>query len=166
MLIFNLLGYNFTWFGLIYWGNAFIPVAITFLVAHFYWNRNRVLREFIIIFSVAYIGIVVDSILQFTGVFIFPESNHLPLWLMALWVCFATTITQSLSLLSYSKLYQGLVGFFLAPLSYLAGQQLNVVEFGMTTIETYLLLSFIWCFLMLSFFYIKGFLSGEVFSHA
>lgn len=155
MLLFNLVGFNLIWFALIYWGNIVIPAAVSFLAIHIYLNRNTATTEILLIFSVASFGILVDSILQYFSVFVFTEQSHLPFWLIMLWLCFATTITQSLAVLNKSKIFQGVVGLFIAPLSYIAGEKLNAVEFGMSMFETYILLSCIWCVLMLTFFYIK-----------
>jgi hypothetical protein len=156
MLIINLMGFNLVWLGLVYWGNSFIPIAIAFLCAHLYINRSTAASELILIFSVATIGICVDSILQFTGFFIFSEASHLPFWLMSLWFCFGTTLSHSLAFLGNSKFYQGLTGAVIAPLSYIAGQKFNAVNLGMDVLETYVLLSLIWGLLMISFFYIKA----------
>lgn len=155
MLFVNLIGFNLIWFGLVYWGNHFIPIALLFLCAHFYFNRSTAAIESKLIASVAIVGIFVDSILQYTGVFIFTEDRYLPFWLITLWLCFGTTLCHSLKLLSNSIILQYLVGFFIAPLSYLAGQQLNAVSFGMTFLQTYLLLSIVWGFLMVIFFRFK-----------
>lgn len=152
------MGFNVVWLGLVYWGNSFIPIAIAFLCSHLYINRSTASNELILIFSVAIVGICVDSILQFIGFFIFSEASHLPFWLMSLWLCFGTTLSHSLVFLSNSKFYQGLTGAVIAPLSYIAGQKFNAVNFGMNFLETYVLLSAIWCLLMISFFYIKALL--------
>lgn len=158
MFIVNLIGFNLIWFGLIYWGNAFIPAAAVFFAWHLYYTRSDDFIEIRLIFIVAGIGICVDSILQHLGVFIFVENNHLPFWLITLWLCFATTISHSLIFLNHSKLCQCLVGAFVAPFSYLAGHQLNAVEFGLTLLDTYILLAIIWGVLMVTFFHIKDML--------
>jgi hypothetical protein len=158
MFIYNLIGFNVVWFGLVYWGNNFIPVAVAFLFSHIYLNRSYASSELILIFSVATVGVGVDSILQFLGVFIFSEQSHLPFWLMTLWLCFGTTLSHSLAFLGNSKLYQILVGIFVAPLSYLAGQHFDAVDLGLGLLETYVVLSIIWGLLMVSFFYLKSLL--------
>ena len=155
MFIVNLIGFNLVWFGLVYWGNAFIPVATAFFCWHLYYTRSHDFIEIRLIFIVASIGVLIDSVLHYLGVFRFAESSHLPFWLMALWLCFATTISHSLSFMDHSKIIQSLLGAFVAPLSYLAGQKFNAVDFGMTFLETYVLLAIIWSLLMMIFFHIK-----------
>lgn len=155
MFIVNFIGFNLVWFGLVYWGDTFIPIAAAFFGGHIYYAWKSGSSEIKLIFTVAAIGIVVDSILQTTGVFIFPENSYLPFWLVALWLCFATTLSHSLKYLSKSRGLQGVVGMLFAPMSYLVGHKLNAVNFGMTVFETYALLSIIWGILMVVFFYIK-----------
>jgi hypothetical protein len=156
MLIINLIGFNVVWFGLIYWGNSFIPIAMVYLCGHFYCIRAHFTSELLLVFSVPTLGVFVDSLLQFTGVFIFSEQSHLPFWLMSLWLCFGTTLSHSLSFLSTSIIYQWLVGILVAPMSYMVGQKFNAVNFGLPFVDTYVLLSIIWGMLMVSFFYLKA----------
>lgn len=151
----NLIAFNLVWLGLVYWGDVFIPAAAIFLFWHLYAHKSKESGELTLILIVASIGVIVDSILQFIGVFIFSETLHLPLWLIFLWLCFATTISHSLNFISHSMLHQCLVGAFLAPMSYIAGQQFNVVNFGVSTLETYMILGVIWAGLMVSFFSIR-----------
>lgn len=158
MFIVNLISFNLVWFGLVYWGNAFIPVAAAFFCWHLYYTRNNDFIEIRLIFIVATIGVFIDSALHYLGVFIFTENNHLPFWLITLWLCFATTLSHSLRFLDHSKIFQGLIGAIVAPLSYMAGQQFDAVKFSLSFINTYLLLAIIWGLLMMLFFHIKDIL--------
>ncbi|MCP4323932.1 MAG: DUF2878 domain-containing protein [Alteromonadales bacterium] len=161
MFIINLLGFDFIWFGLVYWGNIFIPLALLLLGLHIYFISNTKLKEIYLICAVASIGILVDSALQYFGVFIFPQLKILPLWLITLWFCFAATLCHSLKILQSSKLLQWLVGAFLAPISYLGGNELSAVTFGLNTVNTFVLLSFLWGALMIIFFHLKAYLVQE-----
>jgi hypothetical protein len=142
------------WIGLVFFGNLFIPISLLMLVAHInFFVTNK--REIYLIAAVTVTGIVVDSILQYANVFIFINSNHIPFWLMMLWGCFATTLCHSLGFLTKSKWLQMLVGGLFAPLSYLAGYKFQVVDFGLTMLNTYLMLSVVWAALFILFFYLK-----------
>lgn len=154
--IVNLIIFNINWFGLVYFRNDFVVIALLLFATHIYyvwWSKSS---ELVLIAFVAALGISTDSILLYLGVFIFEGEAHLPLWLMTLWLCFATTLSHSLSFIEKSKLRQILLGFFFAPLSYIAGFKLGAVSFSSTPVMTYLLLGFIWAGLMLSFFSIKA----------
>ena len=150
----NLIGYNITWFGLIYWGNMFIPFSLLMLMAHLrFFSSNK--RELRLIAVVTLVGIAVDSLLQYFGVYIFINSSHIPFWLMMLWSCFAATLCHSLGFLAKSITLKITIGGLFAPLSYLAGYKFQVVDFGYSLITTYCLLSVIWAMLFVLFFYLK-----------
>jgi hypothetical protein len=166
VFLINLIGFDFVWFGLIYWGNTFIPLALLLFSLHLFFVSKTKLKECYLICVVASIGILVDSALQYFGVFIFKQVDILPFWLITLWFCFPATLCHSLKFLQNSKLSQLLVGFFIAPMSYLAGNELNVVTFGLTVFETFILLSFIWGLLMIIFFTLKSYLILEVPNYA
>ena len=46
MFIINIVGFDFAWFGLVYWGNSFIPVALLLLCLHFYFVSKKKISEF------------------------------------------------------------------------------------------------------------------------
>ncbi|GAA6170973.1 hypothetical protein NBRC116592_06430 [Colwellia sp. KU-HH00111] len=150
----NIIGFNITWFGLVYFGNNFIAVAIAFLLIHtLFFIQNP--RELALLLSVSIIGIGVDTLLQHLAVFIFNQSAFIPLWLMVLWPCFATTLSHSLRFLGKSIWFQYLAGLA-APLSYIAGHQLGVVNFGYSITMTYCILAIIWCLLFMVFFQLQS----------
>lgn len=161
MFIINVIGFDIAWFGLVYWGDIFIPIALIMLALHFYFVSKDKAKEFYLICTVTAIGIMVDSILQYLGVFVFPEGQMIPFWLITLWFCFASTLCHSLRFLQNSKLSQGLVGALLAPVSYIAGNEMNAVSFGLTLTTTFVILSIIWGVLMILFFSLKSYLIHE-----
>lgn len=165
MFIINVIGFDLVWFGLVYWGNFFIPVALIMLGLHFYFVSKAKAKEFYLICAVTIIGIVVDSLLQYLGVLVFPQGQMMPLWLITLWFCFASTLCHSLKFLQSSKLFQGLVGASLAPISYIAGNEMSAVSFGLTVTNTFIILSVIWGLLMILFFSLKSYLIHEELCH-
>ncbi|MDP2562163.1 DUF2878 domain-containing protein [Psychrobium sp. 1_MG-2023] len=164
LLLLNLLGFNLMWFGLVFWGNLFIPIALVWLCCHLMWISTAPAKEARLIATISIIGICVDSALQLSHIFIFDGANLLPFWLITLWFCFSATLCHSLKFLERSILFQVLTGL-LAPLSYIAGYQLNAVEFGLPLIQTYALLSVVWGLLMVSFFYIKSRIFEKEYHH-
>lgn len=161
MFFINVIGFDIAWFGLVYWGNFFIPVALLMLGLHFYFVSKTKAKEFYLICTVTAIGVAVDSVLQYSGVIVFPEGQMMPLWLITLWLCFASTLCHSLKFLQGSKCFQGLVGVVLAPVSYLAGSEMHAVSFGLTVTNTFIILSMVWGLLMILFFSLKSFLIHE-----
>ena len=154
-MLINMIGFNVAWFGLIFLGNSFVPVAILMLIAHFKW-LSKSKNEITLVVIVTLIGISVDSLFQLTNVFIFPHHNHIPVWLAFIWIGFATTISHSLSFLAAYKPLQILLGFIVAPLSYKSGEVLGAVEFGYSYLTTHLILGTTWALLLLLFFSIKA----------
>jgi hypothetical protein len=164
-MLINLIGFNVSWFGLIYWGNNFIPIAFLLLLAHLFFQSKNY-KEFFLILVVSVIGISVDSLLQQLTLFIFLEPSHIPFWLMMLWASFAATICHSLNFLASSKMLQLVVGGLISPLSYIAGYKFMVVDFGYSMFITYVVLALVWGGLFILFYYLKNkIMKGEM-SHA
>lgn len=156
-MIFNAIGFNLAWFGLVYFGNAFIPIGLLFLLVHFYINFTRkITDELRLMIIITVIGISVDSLLQQLSFFSFAQQSHLPYWLMMLWACFSATICHSLRFLAGSKILQLFVGGLFAPLSYIAGQKMAAVDFGQSLLSTYVTLSLLWALLFVLFFSLKN----------
>jgi hypothetical protein len=164
-MLINLIGFNVSWFGLIYWGNNFIPIAFLLLAAHLFFQSKNY-KELFLILVVSVIGISVDSLLQQLTLFIFLEPSHIPFWLMMLWASFAATICHSLNFLASSKMLQLVVGGLISPLSYIAGYKFMVVDFGYSMFITYVVLALVWGGLFILFYYLKNkIMKGEM-SHA
>jgi cation transport ATPase len=151
-MLLNVIGFNLSWFGLILIGNEFIPLALVFLCSHFYQVKQKKC-ELKLVFTVAILGIFVDFLLVYNGLYSF-NNQVLPVWLMVLWACFAATITTSLSFLKSSILFQISAGALLAPISYLAAANLSVITFNYSTLIVFITLAFFWAPLMVLFFYL------------
>lgn len=164
-MLLNAIGFNFVWFGLVYWGDNFIPVALMMLFIHLK-EISTFPNEIRLVLVIAMIGFVNDSLLSVFGVFQFEHSIITPLWLIVLWASFATTISHSLSFLNVSKTLQIAVGGLVAPLSYIAGYKLDAVAFGYPIIPTYLLLSANWAVLFLIFFSLRNTLINKEVTYA
>lgn len=149
--LWNLVAFNAAWFGLVVIGNLFIPIAAIILCVQL-WYFQATKNEILLICLVATIGIWLDFALVYSGVFIFPETEGIPFWLMILWLLFAGTIRHSLAFLAKSKVLQFVVGALFAPLSYLAGAKLSVVYLVPSLGFSYLLLACLWGPLMLVVF--------------
>lgn len=154
-MLLNMIGFNVLWFGLVYFGNIFIPVALIALCLHLTFV-STIKKETNYVLAVMCIGIVLDSFLTLIGVFIFNEFSLIPFWLMTLWACFAATLCHSLSFLQSSKWLQLLAGGLFAPFSYIAGSQLQAVNFGLPLINTFIILSVIWAALFILIYLLKS----------
>jgi hypothetical protein len=76
-------------------------------------------------------GFIVDSVLISQGVFL--PVNHwailgpMPIWLLALWMLFATTLNHSLRWLANRVVLQPAAGLLFAPLAYYAGYKMEAL---------------------------------------
>jgi hypothetical protein len=154
-MILNLVGFQTCWFGLVYWGNSFTPVALLMLAAHLCFISNK-RHELLLVFYVTIIGCCVDMLLALTGLFVFQYSPLIPFWLIVLWGCFSSTIAHSLQFLKSSTVLQIVVGASIAPLSYIAGFKFDAVDFTYSILTTYITLSFVWSILMVIFFKLES----------
>lgn len=149
----NLLLFNISWFGLILVGDNFIPITLCWLAFHFATVKHKT-REILMVAIISIIGITLDSLLYYFQVFQFETGRFIPFWLMVLWLGFSATVAHSLLFLEKSKMLQFVVGGVFAPLSYIAGYNFGVVNFGHPVLITYFLLSMIWAPLMVLFYFI------------
>lgn len=150
----NAISFNLAWLGLVTLGNTIIPFVILWLFIHLkYFSAKPHELSFIIIFSI--IGISIDSALSFSGIFIFENNICLPAWLIILWVVFSSTFNHSLIFLQKRYALQFMIGALLAPVSYIAGYNLDAVGLGLAPTHTFIILSFIWGPLFILGFYIN-----------
>lgn len=163
-LLWNIVAFNIIWFGLIFIGNGFIPIAAIMLCIHI-WQFQAFKSEILLICLVATIGILLDTSLVYAGIFTFPNTIGIPFWLTVLWFCFACTIRHSLAFLANSKLMQLVFGALLAPLSYLAGANLSVVQLSPSLAVSYLILACLWGPLMVLIFALSRWLQAAGESH-
>ena len=88
-MLINALFFNVSWFGLILFGNAFLPVTLAWLSWHIYQCRHKK-DEFFLIVLITLVGIVIDSLLMHLTVFSFSSHSYvIPLWLLGIWASFA-----------------------------------------------------------------------------
>jgi len=165
VMLWNIVAFNMVWFGLISLGNTFIPIAAILLIIHI-WYFQALNGELLLICLVATIGILLDSSLVYAGIFTFPNTDGIPFWLTALWLCFACTIRHSLAWLANSKAMQFVFGALFAPLSYLAGANLSVVQLAPSFGVSYLILASLWGPLMVLIFALSRWLQTEGKNHA
>ncbi|WP_448555342.1 DUF2878 domain-containing protein [Thalassotalea montiporae] len=147
-MILNALLFNVCWFGLIFWGNYFIPVVFVWLAWHLK-NCPNPKQEFQLIFQVAAIGLIIDSSLMHVGIFSFEqESLIIPAWLLVLWAAFAATLNHSIKLICRNVTISRCIGAFVVPMSYLAGERLEAVYFQFSYLATVATISIVWMLLL------------------
>ncbi len=102
-------------------------------------------RELGLLFQVAILGFVVDALFILGGVMTGVELAFLPpLWLIALWLVFATTLNHCLRWFQGRLALAALVGAVAGPLSYMAGIRMSSVELGSPELRSVVVLAVVW----------------------
>ncbi len=94
------------------------------------------------------LGVVVDSLQQAAGLFMFKTDPRwplwLPLWVFVIWAQFATMFRFALNWLAGRYLLAALFGALGGPLAYGGGIRLGAATFGDNPMMTLLVLAFVW----------------------
>lgn len=154
----NFVGFQCYWWSCILLQNYAIPFCLLLLALHLYFHDSPKL-EIRALSLIAATGVIIDGILTFIG---FYQFNHMlpnnlpPLWLLFLWLGFATNITTlSRFKISSQWINLSLIGAAFAPLSYIAAAKLNAVSLPYDLTISWLVLVVVWHFLMPALFYLQ-----------
>jgi hypothetical protein len=149
---FNAIWFQTTWFCAVLGRESFLPLTAALIVLHLVLvpDRGKEIRQ---LAAVAAVGIGVDAFLSASGVFIFTNDALIPLWLIGLWLAFATTFTRSLSFLASRPLLAALAGAIVVPFNYGVGARLGAVEFGYSLPVAFGVMAAIWAILLPSLYF-------------
>lgn len=150
----NFLGFQLYWWSCILLQNNAIVFCILLLIAHLYFH-NSPWQETKSLVALGLMGFSVDFILALFDWFQFNQTpTYLPpIWLLFLWLGFATNVTTLSSFINAHWLVIALAGGLFAPLSYLAAAKLNAVTLPFGYFSTWALLVAIWFVLLPTLFY-------------
>jgi hypothetical protein len=126
----NLLGYQLTWFVTVKSVSRDVPwigvaTASAFCVCQLLVSRRRPL-DLRLMATAALLGTMVDGLLATTGLLHYSGSSVVvpllgcPVWILALWVAFATTVPRSLGWLRGRPWFAAALGALGGPLAYWA----------------------------------------------
>jgi hypothetical protein len=120
-------------------GKPWIGLAVfaAVMTAHLWLTRERA-AELKLLGAAAAIGLAAESALLAWGGVRFPGGG-LPVWMIALWVNFASTLRLSLEWLSGRYALAAVLGAVAGPLSYLGGERLGAI-----TVESPLAIGIEW----------------------
>lgn len=136
-LVVNLVAFQLGWLACVLGGAHGLPwlgvVVMGLVVAlHLSWVRVPG-REALMLLAIGCIGALWDGLLVRLGFLEFPSGMFLPwlapVWIIALWVGFATTLNLSLGWLQGRWYWALLLGALGGPLAYWAGMKLGGVHF-------------------------------------
>jgi hypothetical protein len=154
--LWNLAAYQLAWFAVILGaarGFAWAGMAVALLVIGAHLALRPRALELKLIALAAAIGIMIDSTLSITGQVRFAAPGPVglaPLWMLCLWMAFATTLNYSLRWLMRRPVAAALGGAIGGPLAYLAGARLGALELATPAI-TLSLIALLWVSAMVTF---------------
>ena len=147
-LVANALLFQFGWLACVLGGDRVaVPVAAALLLLH-WWFFSREAAEWLCIAFTVAIGVALDITLESAGVLQFANDTPIPLWLVALWALFATTLNHSLRWLQPHWAWAALLGAGAGPFSYWSGVQLDAAWFGIGTLAACGVLAACWGLLL------------------
>lgn len=130
-LTINGILFNVAWLACVLGGNQIAIIAALLMLAIHLAYISDVPQELFFIAAVSVFGFSLDNILFITNVLVNPEGAGLaPIWLLSLWLCFATTLNHCFRFLHYRLGLAAILGAISGTLSYFTGVRLSGVEFG------------------------------------
>lgn len=141
----NFLGFQVYWWACILYQNNALALCIGLLILHLYFHELPV-QEVTSVIILGLIGYSIDVLLTLFQLFQFPSSlDYLPpIWLLFLWLGFATSITTLFHRHHINLSFGAAVGALTAPLSYLAAAKLGAVTLPFGYFTTWIILMPVW----------------------
>jgi hypothetical protein len=118
---------DYTWAG--------VAVVAAIVAVHLV-RADNIRNEIMLIAITAIAGTAWDSSLMMAGLFSFSNgvlvTGLIPLWLIAMWALFATTLNVSMRWMKNKYLMASVFGAIGGPIAYYAGHRLGAVDFNDT----------------------------------
>lgn len=163
--IINILLMQAVWFACVVGGNLWGWAATLIFFGIYQAIIGSLRKEWLCILAIAFIGLVVDSTLSKLQLMIYPDKStmnwmpvsitsfisnfmHLPGWMAALWLAFATLFLHGFQWLHHRPLLAAAAGAVLGPANYYAGAQLHGVKLGMILTSFFLCYGILWAIMM------------------
>jgi hypothetical protein len=132
----NFVLFQIGWFACVLGAANSMPwtgVVVAALIVTWHLSRSpRPAPELSLILSAVGIGVVFDTLLVQSGWLVYnspiPSASFAPVWIIALWCCFATTLNVSMRWMHGRWLVAALLGLVAGPIAYLGGAALGGVE--------------------------------------
>lgn len=166
-LIINVVAFQIGWFAAVLGGAHDRPmlgcgIALLVMLLHLFMSQRPVV-ELRLLLSVTLIGSIWDTALMHFNVIDYPHGQLIPqlapLWIVALWGLFSTTLNVSLRFLKRRYLVAALFGVVGAPLSFLAGERLQALRFP-NTLLALVVLGIGWGLIMMLLMWLSQHMDG------
>lgn len=122
-------------------------------------------QDAVFILLAALAGAIIDGLLRGSGFIAYqsavPAIDWLaPVWIMAMWMLFATTFNASLRWLRQRPFSALLLGLLFGPLSYFAGHRLGAIDFAYPNMVALPVLALLWGMIMVGLVYLGRYVYG------
>lgn len=141
LMVQNFVLFQLGWFSCVLGGASsdyhWLGVVVVFVIIAAHLARaHRISDEVMLILATTLLGASWDSLLLNSGLYSFSHgvliTGLVPLWLVAMWSLFATTLNVSLGWMKNRYLLAAIFGAAGGPTAYYAGHRLGAVEFSDT----------------------------------
>ena len=139
------------------------PSVVAALVLMHLCLTPRPLQETRLILVVGIFGFAIDTLQASAGLYAFTRTSVAPwlcpLWMVALWMIFATTLNGSMAWLAGRFGLAAALGALCGPASYVTGARLGAIELPAHARLSLVGIAIVWACVMPSLLWLRGFLS-------
>ena len=137
-------------------------VVAALLLIHLFLKAAPV-QEARLIVMVGIFGFAVDTLQASAGLYAFAHTSDVPwlcpLWMVALWMIFATTLNASMAWLAGRYRLAAALGALCGPVSYVAGARLGAIELPVHASASLVGIAIVWACVMPSLLWLREFLA-------
>ena len=134
-LLINLIAFKLAWLSSVLGGANGLPLlgpaAVLVAIAIHLRRAGDPARELMLIAATGIVGISVDSAIISAGLLAYPSGTLVaglsPLWILGMWMLFATTFNVSFRWMQSRIPLAGVMGAIFGPLSYYSGAKIGAV---------------------------------------
>lgn len=169
-ILLNAVAFQIAWFAALYGGIldlallAVLP-ALAAATWHVVLMRHQARSELKLFAAVLVLGLVVETAFVTLGTITYIGSPLYvfgpPLWILAMWLAFATLPNGCLNWLHGKRLLQVVLGGLTGPLSYLAGGKLGGATLHEPILASLAIIGIGWALALPAIFWVADYLRGE-----
>ncbi len=139
------------------------PSVVAALVLIHLFLTAAPVQEARLILMIGVFGFAVDTLQASAGLYAFARTSAAPwlcpLWMVALWMIFATTLNASMAWLAGRYRLAAALGALCGPVSYVAGARLGAIELPAHAGLSLVGIAIVWACVMPSLLWLRDFLS-------
>lgn len=136
--ILNFILFQISWFACVVGASKQMPwlgvMVVLSCVAWHLANAKSARSELVLLLTALLIGGLFDQMLQATGLVYYQShgwsASLVPVWILALWLAFTTTLNVSLRWMQGKGLVAALFGLIGGPLAYMGAEKLGAISFN------------------------------------